>query len=252
MGLPRTVVILVWRRRYFAYTSAPVEVFFSNLAFYVYVEYHLMQVRNWIAKWLTRGYVRTLDFSGVSREELYQAHGEERKVFWVNADNWPMGGQYTPFGTIILNESKLEDTPNELVDYVFLHEVGHSEFPTILSLGSLIARIPLMFFAVFGIPLLIVRWLVFAISGPSLSQLAAFSVASLLVALLILLPLVVISWLDEGYAELFVVSRIGKEAYQHCLEMKKEHSDRSIIGLVLRPLYPPPRLVLRIANVRGL
>lgn len=209
-----------------------------------------MQYRNWAAKWLTRGYARTLDFGGVSREDLYQTHGEERKVFWVDADDWPIGGQCTPFGTILLNESKLKDAPDEVVDYVFLHEVGHSKLPSILSLGGLVVRIPLMFFAILGIPFLVVRWLVFVNSGPDLTQLTMFSLASLLVALLILLPLIVISWLDEGYAELFVVSKIGETAYRRSLEKKNEHSEGSIIGRVLSILYPPPSLVVWTANRR--
>jgi hypothetical protein len=210
-----------------------------------------MQVRDWTAKWLTRGYVRTLDFSGVSQEERYQAHGEEQKVFWVEADDWPMAGQCTPFGTIVLNESKLGDAPEEVVDYVFLHEVGHSELSSILSLGSFVTRTPLMFLALLGIPLLVVRWLVFAASGPHFTQLATYSVASLMVALLILIPLIVISWLDEGYAELFVVSKIEGKAYRRCLEKKSEHSDGSIIGRVLSFLYPPPSLVIWVANHRN-
>ena len=209
-----------------------------------------MQVRNWVAKWLTRAYARTLDFSGISREELYQAHGNEHKVFWVEADDWPLGGQCTPMGTILLNKSKLEDAPEELVDYVFLHEVGHSKVPSILGIGSLMVRLPLMFLAILGIPVLVVQWLIFAVSVSNVSQLATFSVETLLIVLLILVPLIVVSWLDEGYAELFVVSTIGEAAYRNVLEKKDEHSDSSIVGRVLSILYPPPSLVIRISNLR--
>lgn len=210
-----------------------------------------MQIRDWTAKWLTRGYVRTLVFSGVSREELYEAYGEEKKVFWVEADQWPLAGQCTPFGTILLNDSKLQDLPKEVVDYIFLHEVGHSKLSRILSLGSVVIRIPLMFIAILGIPFFISRWLAFLVSRPQISQLATYSIAVLIVDSLILLPLIVISWLDEGYAELFAISKMGQTAYRRSLEMKREHSNRGVITRVLSILYPPSSLIIWVANRRS-
>jgi len=211
-----------------------------------------MQVRNWLARWLTRGYVRTLDFGGVSREETYRASGEERQVFWVDAEKWPAAGQCTLFGTIVLNEDRLGDVPDKVVDYVFLHEVGHTKPPTILNLLSILVRIPLGFLAIFGVPVLIGRWLGFVLSAPDLDQFTMFSVATVIGILLILVPLVVIWWLDEGYADLFVVSKIGTHAYRHRYDKMNDHADRGLIGRFIRwLLYPDSDHVVWVANRRG-
>lgn len=208
-----------------------------------------MAIFHRIATWLTRAYVRTIDRSGVSQEEVYRVQSEEKKVFWVNTDDWPMIGQCTPFGTILLNEHKLTDVPEEMVDYVFLHEIGHSKAPTLLSLGSIIIRAPLFFLALLGIPTLLIRWLIYAASGPTLGQLATLSAAFAIVALALLVPLVAIWWLDEGYAELFVVSKIGEDEYLRRHEQMDEHADRGVFARAFRWLfYPRPSLIVRIAN----
>jgi hypothetical protein len=210
-----------------------------------------MQIRNWLSKWLTRVYARTIDLSGVAKEETYRAHGEERRVFWVDADGWPVAGQLTLFGTVLLNESRLDDVPKEVVDYTFLHEIGHSKLPTILSIGSVLARIPLSFVAIFGIPALIVQWLVFLFSGPTIGQFTTLSVAYLLVALLILVPLVAIWRLDEGYAEFYVVSKVGEETYLRYFEKMEANSDRGVFARIFRKIfYPSPKHVLWVANSR--
>lgn len=199
--------------------------------------------------WFTRLYARTLDLSGITREERFSAHGEEEWVFWINTDNWRMAGQCTPFGTILLNESRLKNASDEVVDYVFLHEVGHTKLPTVLSLGSLLIRIPLLFFALFGLPALTVQWVIFASSGPTFNQLIMFSGATVLVAMLILVPLVVISWLDEGFAELFVVSKIGETSYQNRIDQLRKQSESGVfIRFLRRFLYPPPNLVVWVGN----
>ena len=210
-----------------------------------------MQIRNWLSKWFTRVYARSIDLSGVTEEENYRAHGEERRVFWIDADGWPAAGQFTLFGTILLNEGMLKDVPEEVVDYTFLHEIGHSKLPSILGIGSVLVRIPLFFLALFGIPMLIVRWLVFLLSGPTIGQFTTLSVAYLLVALLILVPLVAIWRLDEGYAEFYVVSKVGEETYLRYFEKMEENSDRGTFARIFRKVfYPSPKHVLWVANSR--
>lgn len=203
-------------------------------------------------KWFTRLYARTLDLSGITREERYNAHGEAQRVFWIDTDSWRMAGQCTPFGTILLNENRLKAVSDEVVDYVFLHEVGHTKLPTVLSLASLLIRIPLLFFALFVLPALIIQWLVFTYTGPVSSQLIMSFGWIILVAMLIIVPLVVISWLDEGYAELFVVSKIGETSYQNRIKELRKQSDSGIfIRIFRRFLYPPPALVVWVGNYLG-
>lgn len=210
-----------------------------------------MKIYNRCAKWLTYIYAWTIDFNGVSREEIYRTHGEEKRVFWVNSDKWPMAGQCTPFGTILLNMSKLDGASDQMVDYIFLHEVGHTKPPTLLTLGSLLIRIPLMFLVILGIPLLFVRWLIFVFSSPTIGQITTFSFGFILAALIILGPLMAISWLDEGHAELFAVSHIGEDVYQRCLQEMQEKSNHGVLmGLFRRVIYPDPRLIVWLAKRR--
>lgn len=211
-----------------------------------------MELRYLLAKWLTRGYVRTLDLSGVSREEYYQAKGEKRRVFWVNAENWPFSGQCTPFGTILLNEHRLSDAPDDIVDYVFLHEVGHTKLPTVLSLTSILIRFPLLILAMIGIPTIVGRWLGFILTAPALGPFTRFSVATIITILLILVPMITIWWLDEGHAELFVVSKLGVNEYRNRHNIINEYADRGFLARLIRlVLYPNPEHVIFVANRRN-
>lgn len=208
-----------------------------------------MQVRDCLSRRLTRLYARTITLSGVVKEEIYQSHGEERRVFWIDAEKWPMGGQYTPFGTILLNESRLSDFSEEVVDYVFLHEVGHGKPPTIVNIGSFAIRVPLMMIAVVGLPTLFLRWLVLLVFNLSMNRLIGFSMVFLSSVLLILGPLILISWIDEGYAELFALSKIGKDAYRRCSREIRDKSEAGPIAKVFRRiLYPYPGIVSRVAD----
>ncbi|SFF83723.1 hypothetical protein SAMN04488063_0473 [Halopelagius inordinatus] len=208
-----------------------------------------MQTHNQLAKWFTRLYARTINFSGVSREELYQAHGEKRTVFWIDAEDWSAAGQCTPFGTILLNENRLSEAPENVRDYVFLHEVGHTKPPALLSLASIVLRVPLVLLAGFGVPVLIGRWLGVALSFPTLGQFTTFTAVTLTTTLLITLPVIAIWWLDEGYAELFAVSKIGAMDYQRRHEEMLEHADRNLLSCAVRwLLYPNPKFVVWLAE----
>jgi hypothetical protein len=153
----------------------------------------------------------------------------------------------------VLNEHRLDDAPDEVVDYIFLHEVGHTKPPAILSLMSILVRIPLGFLALFGVPALIGRWIGFALSAPDLDQFTLFSVATaIIIILLILVPMIAIWWLDEGYADLFVVSKIGAQDYRRRYEKMNDHADRGLVGRFVRWfLYPNPDHVVWVANRRN-
>lgn len=209
-----------------------------------------MKVLDWIATWLTRFYARTITSTGVALEETYVSHNEENRVFWVNAENWPMGGQYTIFGTILLNESKLNERSGEVVDYVFLHEVGHSKPPYLLNIASFAIRVPLAMLALIGVPLILLEWLIFVISIPTIDALIEVSLIYLLAILLILVPLIIVSWLDEGYAELFALSKLGESSYQECINQVRDESDNGRFKRIFRRLfYPKPSIVIRTADL---
>lgn len=198
-----------------------------------------------LSRWLTRGYARTLDFEGVTEEATYRVGSIERKVYWVNAEDWKLAGQYTPFGTILLNKTKLEGVSQEVKDYVFLHEVGHASLPRPLSLLSLSVRLPVTALAVLGIPFLMFRWLASVVLNPTPRYAILSFVGYLILCLLILVLFTGPSWLEEGHAELYAVDRVGKETYRRCHKEVRQRSERGLFRRVLhRLVYPPPRLVL--------
>jgi hypothetical protein len=208
-----------------------------------------MEISAWLTDRLTRAYVLVVHFSTVSRSEVYRTNGEEHKVFWLNTDNWDAAGECTAFNTILLNERRLGDAPKEAVDYVFLHEIGHTKPSNLLILGSYVIQIILKLFAIVGIPALFIQWAFLISSGPSVSLFLTYSAAYLILVLLIVMPVVAISWLNESYAELFAVSKLGTTTYLRCYSKMDRHSNRGLIGRIRRRLfYPSPSNVVRIAN----
>lgn len=197
----------------------------------------------WLADRLTRGYARLLDGDGVVGETVYRTHGETHRVYWIDAERWPIGGQYTPFGTVVLNEHRLGHLSEEAVDYVFLHEVGHGRRSNVATVSVYAVRSVVTLAAVLGLPWVVSRWVrsVVADSPPTGSDPSWRSVGSLgLIAAVVL-----VSWLDEGAAEMFAVSKLGAKSYRR---RRDEFLDGAEGGLVLRSIrrliYPHPRLVI--------
>jgi len=204
-----------------------------------------MQATEWLSIVFTRIYARLIDRGGVTNEEFYQAHGEKKRVFWVNGKNWPMAGQYTLFGTILLNETKLDNVSENIVDYVFLHEIGHSKAPTLLGVTSVLLRVPLLLFAVIGIPVLIGQWLIFLFSIPGLNSLMIKSLAYFILVLILVGPLVIIWRLDEGHAEFWVISKVGEDIYRNFHEEIKENRNKGYIMKIFHKVfYPKPNQII--------
>lgn len=181
---------------------------------------------------------------GSARTEVYEYGSFQRRIIWVDSDQWPMAGQNL-FGTIFLNESKLRDCSDDVNDYTFLHEVGHSQFHAIFSVFVFVLRFALMVVALLALPALAVGLLVLLIQASSLAAAAVIFVVVAFLMLLVLIPLVVVSWFDEGHAELFAVSKLGTQQYLECIEEIRSQSDSGRLKrAVFRIMYPPPRLVV--------
>lgn len=203
----------------------------------------------WLADRLTRGYARLLDEDGVVDETVYGTHGETHRVYWIDADRWPIGGQYTPFGTVVLNANRLDGLSAETVDYVFLHEIGHGKRPLVATVFAYVVRIALTLVAVLGLPVLGRQWLR-SVSTASSSAEAIGSSSRLSVGGLGLIAgVVIVSWLDEGSAEVFAVSKLGAESYRRRRQAFVDGADAGFVFRGLRRLvYPPPRLVIAVAE----
>lgn len=176
----------------------------------------------------------------------YSAQGFSHPVIWVQSSKW-MAGQYM-LGGIFLNKMRLRDSSKNLLDYVFLHEYGHGQPPflfRILSVTAQLILLPLTLAVAIALPAV---WLMGAVQlGPSLS-LVPFSMGTVLGLAIVLIPLMTVRWLDEGYAEVFAASELGVDNYRDARREMREISNPSILKLVLLfVLYPPTRLVSRIA-----
>jgi hypothetical protein len=67
---------------------------------------------------------------GVTDTSEYTAGGVSRTVYWFRNDSKRMG-DYSPLGSLMMNEQAKEDFSKKVVDTVFLHEVGHDQMGSI-------------------------------------------------------------------------------------------------------------------------
>jgi hypothetical protein len=177
------------------------------------------------------------------RASEYAVGSVERPVVWIDSDRWSLAGQHL-FGTILLNESRLGKMPDEVVDYVFLHEVGHGQLSRPLRALVSLLRYLLMMTAVFTLPPMVGLLIAATVTSPLPVLDPLVAVYTVGVAL-VLVPLVTVSWLDEGYAEAYAISQVGYDEYLQITQELRRRSESSQIKRVLHTLiYPPPRLVV--------
>lgn len=193
-----------------------------------------MRLATIYARWVLGGSVRS---------EVYEYGGLQRRVIWVDSDRWLMAGQNL-FGMIFLNESKLRDRSDGVTDYIFLHEVGHSQFNALFSIFILVLRFVLTGIALLVVPALVAGLLGFLFQASSLVDAAVIFVAFAFVMLFVLTPFVTVSWFDEGYAEVFAVGQLGTRQYLDCCNEIRQKSDSGRFKrAVFRLIYPPPKLI---------
>ena len=153
------------------------------------------------------------------------------------------------FGGIFLNEQKLEEFSERVQDYVFLHEYGHSRLHLLIRLLSVAAQIVITVLTLLIAVSVPTLW-VFGIIQFGLSQeLIVYIIGSSLVLGLAIISLIIVRWLDEGYAELFAASKLGVSEYTEVRnEIYNKRSSSSIRGIIFFIRYPPTRLVVYFAR----
>jgi fatty acid desaturase len=160
-------------------------------------------------------------------------------------------GDYSPLGTLLLNEQAKEDFSGDVIDYLFLHEVGHDRMGFIgrslfwaMYLTSGLSFIG----AVIALP----RTLLMAVEyAPSLAWLPIYIAVVFGLTLVLGLPFVAVSWIDETLAELFAISKLGVDKYSAIRKETKSESDASWLRRIrIRIQYPPDSVILWIAQRR--
>jgi len=198
---------------------------------------------------LTRLYAK-LCRGGITGTTQHSAGGISRTVYWFKQDSKRMG-DYSPLGTLLLNEQAKEDFSRDVIDYLFLHEVGHDQM-------GFIGRS--LFWAIYltsglsfiGAVIALPQTLLMAVEyAPSLAWLPLYIAVVLVLTLVVGLPFVAVSWIDETLAELFAISKIGVDKYSTIREETKSESDVSWLRRIrIRIQYPPDSVILWIAQRR--
>ena len=170
-------------------------------------------------------------------------------VVWVRSSNW-RAGQYM-FGGIFLNEECLEELSNEVSNYVFLHEYGHGQPPFVLRLLSILLQLVLLPMVLVRTVALPVIWFMVALQVGLTLSLIPFTLSFVIALTILLVPLMIVRWLDEGYAEVFAATKLGVTTYEEAKREMRKYSNPSLPKLgAYYVLYPPIWLVSRIASKR--
>lgn len=200
---------------------------------------------------LTRLYAR-FSRGGVTDTSQYSAGGITRTIFWFKEDSKRMG-DYSPLGTVLLNEQVREDFSKDVIDYVFLHEVGHDQMGFIgrSLFWTIYLTFGLLFIAaVIALP----QTMMIAVEyAPSLSWIPVYIAVILGLTLAVGLPFAAASWIDETLAELFAISKLGIDRYGSILKEIESESKASLLHKIRQRIrYPPDFVILWIAKKRGI
>lgn len=190
---------------------------------------------------LTRLYARVF-LGGLCDSGTYRVQGIEQTVHWIDRDDG-QAGWHAPWGAIVLNRQELQDKSDNLTDFTFLHEVGHGRMPLPLRLVFTplrwVTTVLLLLLPVIA-PILLMG--VYPFSGRDIVNVA---VAYLILSTIVVGAYVLIAWIDEGYAELFVLSEIGEAQYRDCHQEVRQRRDSGLLRRIrLRLTYPRPEAVL--------
>jgi len=197
--------------------------------------------------WLTRIYSR-LGFGKIEDIESHSAHGLTATVYWFESDSKNLG-HCTPFNTILMNKKLLRELSEDVSNYVFLHELGHTQPHFLLRIFFYVLMVPIGLFALVSPFVAIGQTVGTLIRTGSLYPTAINLVAGITVFLIAVIPFAVLSWIDEGYAELFYLNRAGEQEYIRVSEEISETADKSRIRSIFHKLrYLPPRLVIWISK----
>jgi 4-amino-4-deoxy-L-arabinose transferase-like glycosyltransferase len=171
----------------------------------------------------------------IGRKSEIKAAGVSEQVYWIPANIMRSLGRATVFGTIRLNENLTERFPQDVVEYVFLHERGHS--------NRSFARLVWFLLGV------ILTLLSAMLSGIFLVIFSLFAVRNLTSEVVILLGLsvcllIIFSWLhcrirfnEELRAEKYALNHIGENEFRQRNETIEEIINRSWWNQLRRRLF---------------
>ena len=189
---------------------------------------------------------------GVTDTSEYTAGGVSRTVYWFRNDSKRMG-DYSPLGTLLMNEQAKDDFSKNVVDYVFLHEVGHDQMGSIgrtLFWAIYLTSGLLLIAGIIALPSTLLKAVE---SAPSTVMLPVYIAVAVGISIGAVIPFTLVCWVDETLAELFAISKIGISQYRSVLKEVKEESEAGLLRKIrIRIQYPPEALIFWVARKRGL
>ena len=210
-------------------------------------------MKNWttnLLHWLTRQYGRMR--GGIVDKTEYSASGITRTVFWYDQET-RRAGNFSPFGTILMNRHLPKGIPEAFRDYIFLHEVGHDDLNPVLRLlywPVILFAFSLALAGVIVFPAQLIRATQWASDPVSL---LLFLGTAVLVSAVACIPFIALSWTDEAYAELYAISHLGQDRYDEIRTHIRETRSPSTLRKLRHYIqYPPKSVVLWIAEWRSI
>lgn len=173
-------------------------------------------------------------------ESVSSFTGEEGdKVYWFSGES-PAFGQATLVGTIILNESRIQELSETAANLVYQHEKGHlvrrPEFR-----GLFIGMLVICAYASYHL-FKSLLYLPQVLNGAPITPFVTLAgVSASLIGLFM-----IAFWLEELTADLHAIKELGESEFVEAYEVISEKSDNSVTTkLIVEVLYPSVPTVVK-------
>ena len=173
----------------------------------------------------------------IGRKSEIEVAGVSEQVYWIPADIMRVPAEATVFNTIRLNENLTERFPQDVIEYIFLHERGHTARSRMNQAWFLLGKTSTFVAACMsGGFVLVFGW--FAATNPIPQE------VGLLVLSLCLLPAFLwlfcrVKFKEELRAEQYALNQLGEDEFRRLSETYEEIVDRSRYGRLQRRLFYP-------------
>jgi len=189
---------------------------------------------------LTRLHIRLIGGKFIRNQIMKTPNGIEQEVTIFSGDKSIFLGQFTPFRTIIINESVLGDA--RLSNYVLIHEMAHKK-----QWWSYLA-IPLLLLVVYGF--LGLTWafvlLILSLISMNPSYLLRFALYVAISLLALIIPCA-FSWALEMNADFAAIRQMGLKTFEEIRDdLRKTRQLPLRSRVVIWLTHPPAGLTVRI------
>lgn len=198
------------------------------------------ETMNSILLGLTKLHIRSVNGRFIRTQILKTPNGIEQEVAIFSGDKTLFLGQCTPFKTIIIHESVLNN--ERLSGYVFIHELAHRK-----QWWSFLA-IPLLFLVVLSFLLLVFAFVSLIQSFISMrpSFLVGFVRGVILSVLALTIPCA-FSWVLELNADFVAIKHIGLQSFLEVRDEIRKTRKLTVSSRIINWLtHPPVEITVRV------